>query len=251
MLQLPVSGTPVGFRALTGVQESDLWAARGDASTAVIARLLVSLCESAAVSEWLALPVTDADVALLGWRQAWVGDRIATTVCCPFEDCAEPAVIDFRISDFLAFRKPTLPRSVQRSEGGYMCDGVAFRAPTLADEEAARASDSPLRVLSERCIETTSARTIRKIERLLEQIAPSMVSELSLACPGCGRNHPATFDPRAFVLKELEGQAQFLWDDVHLIASTYHWSRQEILTLDRAARVQLAERIRNDRMAGG
>jgi hypothetical protein len=251
MLRLPVSGMPVRFRAMTGVQERDVWAARGDTGAAVIARLLVSLCDSVAVSEWLSVPVTDADVALLAWRQAWVGDRIETTVRCPFEDCTAPADVDFTISDFLAFRQPVLPRGVACDAGVFRYQGIAFRVPTLADEEAARTSAAPVRALAERCIETTTPRDIRKVERMLERIAPSMVSELTLQCPACGRNHMATFDPRTFVLKELSDQAQFLWDDVHVLASTYHWSKEEILTLDRATRVQLAELVRSDRAAGG
>jgi hypothetical protein len=216
----------------------------------MIVRLLDSLCESAEIDEWSSLPVTDADAALLAGRQAWVGDRIETTVRCPHERCGEKADVDFSISDFLEYRRPTMPPGVQRGDGFFLCNGVAFRAPTLADEEAARASASPVRTLSERCIDTTSPRTVRKIERMLEKVAPSLVSELTLSCPGCGRSHSATFDPRAFVLKELGDQAQFLWDDVHLIASTYHWSKNEILSLDRARRAQLAERVRRERVAG-
>ncbi len=250
MIHLPISGIPVRFRRVTGIQESDLWAARGDTSAALVASLLPSLCETTDVSDWLSLPVTDADAALLGWRQAWVGDRIETTVRCPYEGCGEPASVDFNISNFMEFRRPAMPRGVQRSNGVFTCNGVGFRVPTLADEEAARVSVSPERTLRERCIDSTSPSNIRKIEKMLERIAPSMISELLLICPNCGCSHGATFDPRAFVLKELSDQAQFMWDDVHLIASTYHWSKDEILNLDRATRVQLAERIRSDRLAG-
>lgn len=249
MTHLPVSGVPVRLRAVTGLQECDLWAARDDASAATLAWLLGSLCESISVSHWLALPVTDADAALLAGRQAWVGDRIETTVQCGFQDCQDKADVDFRISDFLAHRRPVLPRGVERGDGVFLADGVAFRAPTLADEEAALASRAPARTLRQRCIESSAPRTVRKIERLLEKIAPSLSSELALRCPGCGRSHSVTFDPRSFVLRELGGQAQFLWDDVHLLASAYHWPKDDILSLERATRVQLAERVRSERMA--
>lgn len=247
---LPVSRASVRFRPVTGVQESDVWAARGDTSAATVVRLLESLCDSTAVAEWFSLPITDADAALLAGRQVWVGDRVETTVRCPFDDCGEKADVDFSISDYLDYRQPSLPRGVERGAGTFVCKGIAFRAPTLADEEAARASPSPVRTLCERCIEASSPSAVRAIERMLEKIAPSLVSEIALTCPGCGRQHTATFDPRAFVLRELSDQAQFLWDDVHLIASQYHWSKDEILSLDRATRVQLAERVRAERTAG-
>ena len=251
MLRLPVSGVSVRFRAVTGAQECEVWAARGDTSAATVARLLEGLCESDAAGEWSSLPVCDADAALLAGRQRWVGDRIETTVRCPFDDCSEKADVDFSIADYLQHRRPTMPRGVEHREGTFTCDGTAFRIPTLADEEAACASSAPARTLGKRCIETTSPATVRKIERLMERIAPSLVSELALTCPGCGRTHSATFDPRAFVVKELSDQAQFLWDDVHLLASQYHWARDDILGLSRATRLQLAERVRSDRLAGG
>jgi hypothetical protein len=208
------------------------------------------VCESGSIREWFSLPVSDADAALLTGRQAWVGDRIETTVRCPFDGCGERADVDFSIADYLNYRRPSMPRGVEPHNGGFRYQGVNFRVPTLADEHAARESASPTRTLSERCIESTSADVLRKTERLLERIAPNLISELSLTCLGCGRQHTAIFDPRAFVLTEVCDQAQFLWDDVHLIASQYHWSRDEILSLDRSTRVQLAERVRGDRMAG-
>lgn len=250
MVHLPVSGVPVRFRAVTGIQERDLWAARNDTSAATVARLLGSLCESTTASDWFSLPLTDADAALLAGRQYWVGDRIETTVQCSFDDCRDKADVDFKITDFLEHRRSTVPKGVERGDGFFVCDEVVFRAPTLADEEAARASTTPARTLGNRCIATSSPRIQRKIEKMLEKIAPSLVSELALSCPGCARNQLATFDPRAFVLKELGDQAQFLWDDVHLIASSYHWSKEEILMLERSERVELAERIRSERVAG-
>jgi hypothetical protein len=249
VFQLPISGVPIRFRAITGVQERDLWDARDDTSAATLARVLGSLCESVTHGEWLSMPVTDADAALLAGRQAWVGDRIETTVQCSFHECRDKADVDFRISDFMAHRRAAFPKHVGRGEGVFMADGIVFRAPTLADEEAALASGAPARTLRQRCIDSATPRAVRKIERLLEKMAPNLSSELSLRCPGCGRSQSVTFDPRAFVLKELGDQAQFLWDDVHLLASTYHWPQAEILALERGTRAQLAERVRSERLA--
>jgi hypothetical protein len=51
------------------------------------------------------------------------------------------------------------------------------------------------------------------------------------------------FDVQQFVLRELRDQATFLYEDVHLVASQYHWPESGILDLPSRRRVQYAEMI--------
>jgi hypothetical protein len=47
-------------------------------------------------------------------------------------------------------------------------------------------------------------------------------------CPACGIVHDIAIDPYVFLAWPL---AQDLFHEVHLLASTYHWSELEILAL--------------------
>jgi hypothetical protein len=52
------------------------------------------------------------------------------------------------------------------------------------------------------------------------------------------------FDPQQFVLQELQNQARFVYEEIHLLAMYYQWSKAEILALPRSRRMYYAERIR-------
>jgi hypothetical protein len=54
------------------------------------------------------------------------------------------------------------------------------------------------------------------------------------------------FDPQDFTLRELRDDAAFVFEEIHLIASRYHWSEERIMRLPGQRRVQYAEIIRQD-----
>jgi len=49
------------------------------------------------------------------------------------------------------------------------------------------------------------------------------------------------FDVQSYVQRELRYDAEFLFEDVHQLATRYHWSEEEILSLPRKRRVQYVE----------
>ena len=49
------------------------------------------------------------------------------------------------------------------------------------------------------------------------------------------------FSACTHVQRELAHEAAFLYQDVHLLATRYHWSEDKILALPRARRLQYAE----------
>ena len=55
--------------------------------------------------------------------------------------------------------------------------------------------------------------------------------DLELCCPNCGVPFTALFDTASFFLTELEQRASRLLLDVHTLASQYHWSEAEILSM--------------------
>ena len=74
-------------------------------------------------------------------------------------------------------------------------------------------------------------------------MAPPLSSDLEGACPDCGTPITVAFEPRPYCLRELRDRARFLYADVDLLASRYHWAEDSILALPnrrRQAYVELA-----------
>jgi hypothetical protein len=85
---------------------------------------------------------------------------------------------------------------------------------------------------------------IARIDAALEAVSPWIVTELAAQCPECKTECTVPLDPYA----SLRGSARQILDDVHALASHYHWSEAEILALPRARRRLYLSRI--DRARG-
>jgi hypothetical protein len=85
------------------------------------------------------------------------------------------------------------------------------------------------------------------VERALDRLAPSLVDDLAGNCPECGASISMRFDPLRYCLRELADQALSVFEDVHLLASVYHWGESEILALPRRRRAHYAEMARQER----
>jgi hypothetical protein len=62
-------------------------------------------------------------------------------------------------------------------------------------------------------------------------MAPPLSGELEGACPECGTRMPVYFDVLDYVLRELRQRAASLFEDVHILASRYHWAEDVILRM--------------------
>ncbi len=252
MIVLPVSRRVVELTALTGMEDA-LLLESPDNNTAALAASLLSrtgrFVDGQAVG-WEALPVTDADALLLHLRQREFGDTIRAESACRRGDCRTRLDVTLRVGDYLAHCAPTVPRGVaSASEDGWFCldnAPITFRIPTLGDQIAVAGQPEPAGALMARCVRPAppESRLRKRVEAALESLAPGLDSILEAVCPECGATVQIAFEPRAFTLQELRGQAAFLYDDAHLLASRYHWREADILALPRARRCQYAERIR-------
>src|SRR6185437_9682311 len=201
---------------------------------------------------WQDLPICDLDALLLRIRQMVFGDLIRADVACSAAGCGKRIDIAFGIDRYLEHHSPRSARNaIQAPEGGWMRLGgeIDFRLPTGADQMALRFHPDPYRELIRRCIRPSniSASLIRRVERTMETLAPSLAHELNGACPECGASFAVFFDPRGFTLAELRGQAVFFFEDAHLLAEQYHWSEAEIVRLPRDRRLRYAEMVRASR----
>lgn len=248
------------FRSLTGAVELALAEAGGaDSSTparvtAVLAATLENLGGEAPLQATVAgLSVADRQFLMgrlamgLGLGESWLTARCGR--------CSEQ--FDFSIS----YRD--IP--VKEAREGYPFATVEtsigpcrFRVPTGADQEVLAGlddDDEALQCLVSRCLETlpgqraaqTAAFTpedVARIEAALEEVAPEVTMSVQAACPACGAPHVIDVDP----YRALFHQAGWGFiEEIHLLASTYHWSESELLALplDRRRRyLDLIDRTR-------
>jgi hypothetical protein len=228
----------------------------GDAWLALtLAERLTRTVEGAPIA-WADLPASDLDATILRLRQALISDRVRSDVACPARDCRQRIDIDFRIEEYLAHHAPRSLGPRWRGwgvepldEAGWFrpADGsVSFRLPTAADLVAVAGHPSAANELARRCLRPVEvpAKQRRRVEAVLEEMAPSLSGDLQGDCPECGASVAVHFDARWFCLRELRDRATFLYQDVDLLARRYHWSESEILSMPRTRRAAYAELAR-------
>jgi hypothetical protein len=195
------------------------------------------------------LPVADGEAMLLEIRRAVVGETIEAAVTCPADACGGTIDVSFSIAGYLAHHRPRRVPPVTCEDGPWLAerDGIAFRLPTLRDQVEVSGAPEADRELLSRCLRTPAdAAGRRRVQRLMERLAPALSDYVGGDCPMCGARVEVYFDVEQFVLRELRDVASFLHEEIHLIASRYGWSEAEIVALPRSRRAAYAARIREE-----
>jgi len=253
-VRLPVSGIEVMLRQPTGAE--DILLLEAPACDTALALDLVTRLGSAIDGATFAgdtLCVTDLDALLLLLRQMLLGDLIRTDVLCPAKECGRRIDISFRVGEYLAHHRPRTARAVEAADvAGWfrLRDApVSFRLPSAADQVAVLRSTEPERALIRACIRPAeiSAHIRKRVEIAMEALAPNLSHPLQGQCPECGTTVDMYFDAQQFTLNELRNQAMYIYEDVHLLASYYHWSQAEILALPRSRRAQYTQMVQQER----
>lgn len=253
-VRLPVSGIEVMLRQPTGAE--DILLLEAPACDTPLALDLITRLGSSTDGATFAgdtLCVTDLDALLLLLRQMLLGDLIRTDVLCPAKECGRRIDISFHVGEYLAHHRPRTARAVEAAdEAGWfrLRDApVSFRLPSAADQVAISRSTEPERALIRACIRPAeiSARILKRVETAMEALAPNLSHPLQGQCPECGATVDMYFDAQQFTLNELRNQATFIYEDVHLLASYYHWSQAEILALPRSQRAQFTQMVQQER----
>jgi hypothetical protein len=249
---LPVSKIDVELRQSTGFEDMLLLEGRGAVvatSIALISRL--ARRQDGAELDAASLPVPDLEALLLELRRTWFGDVIASRGRCPVEDCGAAIDVSFRISEYLEHHRSHKPRKLPPSEdaGWFQVAGSAasFRLVTAGDLAAAERSADPESELAQRTIRAESPqerkRARSKAEKAMESLAPPLSGQIEGLCPECGATAQFWFDAQSYVQRELRYEAEFLYQDVHLLAGHYHWSEEKILALPSGRRTRYAEMV--------
>jgi hypothetical protein len=244
--RLPVSGTVVVFRAPNGADDVFLAEQSAcDASVAVELLARVATAPDGSLIDWASLPVTDVDAGLLALRRTLLGEVVRAAVRCTAAECGALFDVSFRISDYLRHHLPRKARTSNGDEPGWFRldrTETFFRLPTACDVIALTGETDVEGALAARCIRPdASSKVRRRVETAMQALAPSLYDELDCVCHECGASVPLVFNPVRFVLGELAGRAAHIYDDVHLLASRYHWTENDILALPQARRARYAE----------
>jgi hypothetical protein len=192
-----------------------------------------------------ALPVGDLDSLVVELRREALGDRLIAEGSCP--SCGAPVDVDFSLAEFREHRRPRSTRHATPAEepGWFRLSAdpdVSFRLPTVGD----LLETTDLDELTARCVR---GRRTRRVERAMEALGPALRADVQGSCPECDAAVPLDVDARELCLEELRFVASAVVEEVHLLASVYHWREEEILELPSARRTRYAEHVRAGRGA--
>jgi hypothetical protein len=203
--------------------------------------------------DWAGLPAADAGALSLLIRRAWIGDHVRTEDICPQPGCGERFDVGFALDPYLAHHRPRRPRGVAgpSDDGWYSLarTNVRFRIPTVEDVMVASVADQPGAALASSCVvpSVVSAAMTRRVDRALSALAPSLEGLVGGNCPSCGTALQLRFDPLAYTLAELRDAFRGVYEEAHLLASTYGWAEERILAMPRSRRSRYVSLIIRDR----
>lgn len=196
------------------------------------------------------LALYERDAALLDLRTTLFGAWMDGVVRCPA--CA----VEFDLPlDLTTLEQASPPAAAVRIEA----DGYAafVRPPASGDLSALddRLPDTAFaEALFKRCVDrpTQGDRPVA-VEALPPSFRVAAAAELDargfespsvdLTCGECGHGWRAPIDIARTLIGELEGWVGRLLDDVHRIASAYHWSERDILAMPMRRRLFYLEAI--------
>jgi hypothetical protein len=251
MFRLPVSGWEVVVRPPNGTDDLVILEMEGNA----IARSLTLLARvarrpDAEGADWPTLCVTDFEMLLAMLRQTVLGPAVTCAFDCPGPDCRERVEVGFNLTDYVGAVRPRRTHDVivsTRPHWFCLTDAVgSFRLPTAADQSAMLGRSDAAQRLAERCLDPAdmsgSARV--RAERAMAAMAPEISRPVVGRCPACGATVRAGLHLPSLVMAELQRAAEGLHEDVHVLASAYHWHEEVILALPRKRRQDYAMRAR-------
>ncbi len=179
------------------------------------------------------------------------GPRVESTVHCQF--CEARLALDFSLPDLQEhLQSGQTEADVERMEDGSftLATGPQFRLPTGDDELAVAAfpAEQAAELLLRRCLLAGDpASAGEQVQEAMAQIAPVLQTEMQAFCPECGKEQALYFDVQSFFLGRLLKDQKQVIREVHRLASVYHWSSTEILSLPRRLRRMYFDQIEYER----
>jgi len=189
------------------------------------------------------LPIGARDAAIVALRRTMFGERIELSAKCP--RCEARLDVE-TTSDALLAIQAEAPARLQE----IAIDGERFAVRPadsadltaigwIPDMEEARAE------LARRCLVPLAGAEvppwleeaeIDAVAAAMAEIDPAGDPFVALHCPECELEWDAPVDIAGVLAGEIEGAADALLDEIHLLAQAYHWSEDAILALGQERR---------------
>ncbi len=207
------------------------------------------------------LTIGQRDACLIHLHELTFGPHLKGLANCPA--CGERLELDFNGRDLPASSSPLPdPELIEPldAESFFRFNNyeVTYRLPTSADllNSSKQTDTSALRekllqtcVVSVVCDDAT--KDIKELpEKVLEELVQHMdkadpLANLTLAasCPACGHTWQIIFDIVSYFWSEINAWAIRLLHEVHLLASAYGWSENDILNMSAWRRQRYLELI--------
>lgn len=202
--------------------------------------MLAAGCPDQPEDSLLRLSLGDRDRSLLDLRRHTFGNLLQGVTDCP--SCRSDLTVDLEI-DQLLFASPIDEKELTASIAGYE---LRFRSPNSEDLlsvlDSSPSDVHPFLALAQRILRTTRGGTefpaaalppevLDQATELIEASDPAAELRLIMRCPDCGSAFSIVFDIVSFFWNEISAHVRRLLAEVHVLASTYGWSEQEILRL--------------------
>lgn len=230
-----------------------LWEAAADLPPQERAiRLLGAARGDGAPRETLAaLSIGTRDRALLEAWRGWFGDALTALDACPA--CAEPVELSLSVSALLSEVPEPGPCE-------FDLEDLRVRLRPLDTDDLLAAGSAPdaeaaARVLRGRAVlgawrgeravgvDELPPEAVDALSEALDRADPLAEILLPVTCPGCGQGWSTLLEPAAHLWSRVSDEArQALWE-VHLLASAYGWTEQEVLALSPRRRRWYVERV--------
>ena len=250
------------FRHLTGRIEQSLIESAASLDrpayvTAVLSQVLDAIGESEVDADIVSrLSVADRQYLMLRLAALLNGEQMWLKVDCGH--CAAPFDVEIQRCHLPVKQAGDSFPGVSLQLGNWE---IEARVPTGQDQEriAHTADDEALRILLQQCICSVNGESphanfsrllneeeIKAIDEAMDEVAPAVCDRLLVTCPECHTEQNALLDHYANIgLDEY-----FFYDEIHTLASHYHWSEADILDLPRSKRRRYLQLISRSSQSG-
>jgi hypothetical protein len=203
--------------------------------------LVVLNCQKESGEVLAGLPLGQRDSVLIDLREQLFGERLTGIAKCP--NCACDFEITFETSSIRAncASNDVFNTEIRSKDGSYY--RIELRPINSRDLIESKGDRN---LILERCIIainskkdkdeikqfiSESADLINECTRALTECDPQADIQLEFYCSECKLTWDAPFDIASYLWREIETWAKRTLREIHLLASTYGWTEQQILEL--------------------
>ena len=239
----------VRIRELCGHDEQFV----SDSSTSTALNLLHKLLHDLAPDfDVFALTPWDRDLLLAQVYFRTYGQQVKSSVTC--KQCSEKFDLDFNLLELIdSIRPGKLPDKVESLGSGIFktVAGRKFRLITGHDELAVigKGETEAQKELVESCMlddDNLSDEEIYEIQEAMAALAPIVDLDIDAKCPECHFEQVFHYNLQSYLLRAIRQEKNLLVREIHMLASSYNWGLQDILSLSRTERKSLASLIEAD-----